>query len=485
MIVVMRTMPRRLLARVRRLPTWALLLADAVFVVLTTSLAGLLLPLLTDGMNVAPFSILVLLELAASGIAAAVGLLCAYLAHTSADARMKALATACAFYCVAVVPLSLMSVAVGPVVQIRAGSVVASLVLLTLLALALTPLRRRRLSEPRVLVIGLLVTAVIMAATGWVPASVVGVLVTDIPDSLIVTGWVVVAAGFTLRGFLERSSVWWRLGFAFGVLAATRLTSSGLVDSVGPEFLRVTGLALMLAAVGMHGLALSRQVQDSRDAEAETAAAAAQAQAERDHEMRNVLTNLAATRYWLSTNHREPGAEDDRELAELIRQEFERLRALLDPVAAEPQQSCVVDSVLTRMVTLSKAAGKEITMDCPTGLVVSVPPATVAQVVTNLLANCARHAPGAPVHIRARRVRSNCRIDVIDSGPGIPLVPGSGPTTGSGLGLSLSSQLLDDHGGSLSLLPSSRRGTGCTARLELPLVHAARHLASVPDQVAS
>lgn len=484
MFLGFRALSNRLLARATALPTWLLLAIDAVFVLLVTSLAGLLLPWVTSGFDVTPYSIVVLLDLVASGVAATVGLLCAYLGHATADGRMKAMATACAFYCVASVPVSLMSVALGPGVAIRASTVVATLGLLTFLALALRPDRRRRVSAPRALIIGVLAVAGTMAVSGWLPTEVISVLVTAAPDQALVLGWVVVAAGFTLRGFMERSCVWWRLGFAFGVLAAARLTSSAMVDGVGPELLRVTGLVLMLGAVGSHALALNRQARESRDAAAESAAATAQARAERDHEMRNVLTNLAASRYWLSTNENERSGEDD-ELAKMIRHEFDRLRALLDPVAADPQQSCAVESVLTRMVTLSKAAGKEITMECPARLVVSVPPATVAQVVTNLLANCARHAPGSPVHITARRVGSICRIDVADEGPGLPLVPGAGATTGSGLGLALSGQLLEDHGGTVTLLPSPRRGTGCTARLELPLAHATRHLASVPVEAAS
>jgi hypothetical protein len=47
---------------------------------------------------------------------------------------------------------------------------------------------------------------------------------------------------------------------------------------------------------------------------------------------------------------------------------------------------------------------------------------------------------------------------------------GDTATTGSGLGLELSSQLVGDFGGTLQLLPATRFPSGTTARLSLSLV---------------
>ena len=44
----------------------------------------------------------------------------------------------------------------------------------------------------------------------------------------------------------------------------------------------------------------------------------------------------------------------------------------------------------------------------------------LAQLLANLLANCARHAPGAQVRVRAAARGPRVRIEVIDDGPGLP-----------------------------------------------------------------
>ena len=126
--------------------------------------------------------------------------------------------------------------------------------------------------------------------------------------------------------------------------------------------------------------------------------------------------------------------------------------------------------MLTRLVTLRRLTGSVITLSCPPGLVAAVPAGTLAQVVTNLLANCARHAPGAEIHVSARPTPGACVIEVTDAGPGLRVLHGETATTGSGLGLELSSRLVSDFGGTLQLMPATRFPSGTTARLCLPLV---------------
>jgi two-component system OmpR family sensor kinase len=91
-------------------------------------------------------------------------------------------------------------------------------------------------------------------------------------------------------------------------------------------------------------------------------------------------------------------------------------------------------------------------------------------VVTNLLANCARHARGAEIHVSARAIDGICVIEVTDAGPGLLALQGETATTGSGLGLELSSRLIGDFGGTLQLMPAERFPSGTTARLCLPMV---------------
>ena len=92
--------------------------------------------------------------------------------------------------------------------------------------------------------------------------------------------------------------------------------------------------------------------------------------------------------------------------------------------------------MLTRLVTLRRLTGSVITLSCPPGLVAAVSAGTLAQVLTNLLANCARHAPGAEIHVSARATPGACVIEVTDAGPGLLALQGETGTTGSGLGSS-------------------------------------------------
>jgi two-component system OmpR family sensor kinase len=106
--------------------------------------------------------------------------------------------------------------------------------------------------------------------------------------------------------------------------------------------------------------------------------------------------------------------------------------------------------------------------------------AVLAQVVTNLLANCERHAPGAPVAIRAVEDGGKALIEVRDQGPGLPagaeeevLRRGARDESagGTGLGLYISAQLLEGQRGSLALR-SVHDPAGCVATVTLPAVDA-------------
>jgi len=99
----------------------------------------------------------------------------------------------------------------------------------------------------------------------------------------------------------------------------------------------------------------------------------------------------------------------------------------------------------------------------------------LAEVIGNLLGNCARHASGAPVRVHAQAVGPRVVVEVADDGPGVPrgfeqLVLGPGVRNsrggGDGLGLHLSRELLTGAGGMLQVMPST--GAGCTVVAELP-----------------
>jgi PAS domain S-box-containing protein len=100
----------------------------------------------------------------------------------------------------------------------------------------------------------------------------------------------------------------------------------------------------------------------------------------------------------------------------------------------------------------------------------------VEQILTNLIANALKYAPGAPVEVGVERSGSVARVEVRDHGPGIaedalPRIfgrferaapPGAG---GLGVGLYVARQLAQAHGGTLDAVNVEDGGARFTLRL--------------------
>jgi signal transduction histidine kinase len=98
------------------------------------------------------------------------------------------------------------------------------------------------------------------------------------------------------------------------------------------------------------------------------------------------------------------------------------------------------------------------------------------QLLINLITNAADAAlvTGGGVRVQWELLENSVEVVVQDDGPGLPetanlFVPFfTTKPTGSGIGLVLSRQIAEAHGGRLTL--SNRAGArGCEARLQLPL----------------
>lgn len=107
-------------------------------------------------------------------------------------------------------------------------------------------------------------------------------------------------------------------------------------------------------------------------------------------------------------------------------------------------------------------------------------PERIGQVLRNLLSNAAKYSPeGAPIELRARKVRGRLLIEVLDRGPGIPAEEltlifekfgrgtGDREIAGTGLGLYLSRHIVRGHGSALTV--RSRAGGGSVFGFELEL----------------
>lgn len=161
------------------------------------------------------------------------------------------------------------------------------------------------------------------------------------------------------------------------------------------------------------------------------------------------------------------------------------LRSILDSVVKDQQ-------LTTRRHTL--------TIKGPDSLMIEADPNRIKQVLNNLLSNAIKYSPqGGHVELRLRTNPGDgtALIYVRDNGLGIR--PADVPKLfdrftriqrketmaipGSGLGLYIAHQIVDAHGGSLSLEPAPGKGT--IAQVTLPILHNLRRSSgtSVADQI--
>jgi two-component system sensor histidine kinase GlrK len=109
----------------------------------------------------------------------------------------------------------------------------------------------------------------------------------------------------------------------------------------------------------------------------------------------------------------------------------------------------------------------------------------VRLILDNLLSNAIKFTPrGGTISIHARAEREQLVLDVMDSGPGIPLdernrifeafyqgkTPQGGHVKGTGIGLSVVTEFVNAHGGSIEILEAP--AGGAHFRVRLPLRHA-------------
>jgi two-component system, OmpR family, sensor kinase len=435
-----------------------------------------------------------LLVLGTVGLGTAAALLGDVSGRLSGDVRPSWIGAALALYTIVVVPSGTLWAKIVPDVPAIAvaSRLAAFMAILALLAVATRPPAQVGEWAPW---LGAGAGAVLVVAAGKAAAmfpmpatSLLGGAA--FLSSALVFGWMFTSCWLVAHGLLGRHpAVWW---MALGVLmvAAAHLHSvSNGTETEHPEpafgAVRLAGVLIMLVGSVrlVRGGVLAVRAANS-ELEEELRIAATQLQrarrtaAERDHELRNGFAGLAGITRLLSADGAEPVPTALRTAA---LRELNRLAAIVErePACADgPAEEATFDvtTVLTDAVMLRRADGAVIELDSPAGLRAAGRPDVLAQVIANLLGNCARHAPGAAVGVRARAAGPRVVVEVADDGPGVPrglerMVLRRGVrdprSTGEGLGLYLSRELLTRAGGTLQMLPGT--GTeGCTVVVELP-----------------
>jgi len=137
----------------------------------------------------------------------------------------------------------------------------------------------------------------------------------------------------------------------------------------------------------------------------------------------------------------------------------------------------LVHETLSTFRAGASAAGVTLVSDVAADVTVVGDAVRLSSVVANLVSNALRHTPaGGTVRVAARRAADGVELTVSDDGEGIPadLLPRvfdrfvrGRASTGSGLGLAIVRDVVEAHGGTVSV--DSSEGAGTTVRVHLPV----------------
>lgn len=139
----------------------------------------------------------------------------------------------------------------------------------------------------------------------------------------------------------------------------------------------------------------------------------------------------------------------------------------------------LVRNVVYRMTPALRAAGCELVFTCDEPVEANFDPHRIEQVVVNLLSNAMKYGAHKPVSVHLRREGEAALLSVRDSGVGIApenqarifgrfeRAISASEISGLGLGLFIVRQIMDLHGGSISV--ESQLGQGATFIMRLPL----------------
>jgi PAS domain S-box-containing protein len=214
------------------------------------------------------------------------------------------------------------------------------------------------------------------------------------------------------------------------------------------------------------------------------------------HELNNPLAAILLFTEDLLANER---PDDEREALGIIAQQARRSRAIVRDLLSFVRSRDVVrapialDALLTELAPAlqQQIAGLPVTLhvEVPSeNCVMLVDRAGIEQILTNLVVNAAQAVgPGGNVWVGARADGEDCLFEVVDDGPGVskdalprvfePFYTTKPMGQGTGLGLSVSLGIAEQHGGTITAQnrdPS--QGSGARFTLRVPRVGRARAL---------
>jgi PAS domain S-box-containing protein len=218
------------------------------------------------------------------------------------------------------------------------------------------------------------------------------------------------------------------------------------------------------------------------------------------HELRTPLTALKLQNQLLERHLKRLAAgeglpaENAKEVAELTKRQVNQLTHLVDDMLdvsriatgrlqlefSETDISGLVNDVKMSFLQQFQNVGIIVTTNIEPSLKAHCDPHRIEQVISNLISNAIKYGRGAPIEIVAQERDSKIEIQISDRGPGIEpkdqqriferferAVPAS-EISGLGLGLFISRQITNAHGGQLRV--RSQLGEGATFTVELPVL---------------
>jgi len=212
------------------------------------------------------------------------------------------------------------------------------------------------------------------------------------------------------------------------------------------------------------------------------------------HEFRTPLTSLRMAIHLIAEGVVGPINEKQADLLASARQDCERLQGIVDDLLdlssiqsgrLELQvRSVSATELLSKAIASQQFAADQKDIHLESSVAadldkIEIDPDRIGLVLNNLLSNAIRHTPeGGRVSIHVGRSEGATRFEVTDTGEGIPpeyhkrvfekffRVPGNGASGGAGLGLSISRDIVEAHGGDIGL--QSRPGHGSTFWFTVP-----------------
>jgi signal transduction histidine kinase len=186
---------------------------------------------------------------------------------------------------------------------------------------------------------------------------------------------------------------------------------------------------------------------------------------DRLHEVRATVAGIGLTHRLLSDEQVPISGADRSRLEHLYDREIARLERLLQDDDGPDHQDVDVQSAVDPVVESLRVRGHRVAWEGTEALAIGRPD-DIAEIVHILLANAARHAPGADVSVWVESSPTRLLLRVSDNGPGVPsaLAPRlfergiRGPESpGEGIGLNIARRLAREMGGDLVLEPASTR----------------------------